>query len=297
MNAGMKLGKTTRSVLLVLVALIVGGAIVLGGYWRWKYPYGRSHCCIIQMMFALARYADDHGGRYPAGEATPEASLSLLYRGEYMGAYTLSGMTVPPEKTEAILKAGRLLGPDSCGWHYVEGLTKADDPRLGLLWCKEPLGHNGGRTRYGGRQILRVDGSPEWVSGSQWPDFLAEQERLLSQRGHRAKESRPVLTAHIMLPDGTVTNAFRGPYTMARTSSGPSSSSSGSLSANNLDPSQLVWYHPELDDGTVTYTLSFSNLISEALSVEFRDGVAVPEEITFRMKTVSSPLRPPVPTR
>jgi hypothetical protein len=58
MNAGMKLGKTTRSVLLVLVALIVGGAIVLGGYWRWKYPYGRSHCCIIQMMFALARYAD-----------------------------------------------------------------------------------------------------------------------------------------------------------------------------------------------------------------------------------------------
>lgn len=280
----MNLRKTTKVVLLVLVAMIAGGAIGLRAYWRWKVPYGHSHCCITWMMFALDRYADEHDGRYPSGEATPEASLSLLYRGGYVDAYTLSGMTVPRDKTEAILKAGGLLEPDSCGWRYVEGLTKADDRKLGLLWCKEPLGHNGDRTRGGGRQVLRVNWGPEWVSGAEWPGFISEQETLLSQRSQRAIEGRPVLTAHILLLDGTLTNAFCGSYTMATTSRGPSSSGNGSHSGSNLDPSQLVWHHPELDNGTVTYTLSFSNLMSDTMSVEFLHGVAVPDEITFRMK-------------
>ena len=280
----MKPGKTTRIVLLVVVAALLGGAIGLRAYWRWKFPYGHSHCCIIGMMFALQRYADEHGGRYPAGEATPEASLSLLHKGDYIDAYTLSGMTVPPEETEAILKAGRLLGPESCGWHYVEGLTQADDRRIGILWCKEPLGHNGDRTRDGGRQVLRVNCAPEWVSGKDWPDFLAEQERLLSQRSPRAVAGQPLLTSHILLPDGTVTNAFPSSYTIATTSRGRSSSGSGSSSGNNLDPSQLVWYHAEIEAGTITYTLSFSNLISDTVSVEVKDGIAVPTNITFRMR-------------
>jgi hypothetical protein len=36
-------------------------------------------------MFALDEYARDHNGAYPAGEESPEASLSLLYP-EYANA-------------------------------------------------------------------------------------------------------------------------------------------------------------------------------------------------------------------
>lgn len=280
----MKMGKTSKIVLCVLAVVVGIGAVGLRAFWRWNYPYGHSHCCIDVMMFALQQYADEHGGRYPDGEASPEASLSLLCKGNYADAYTLSGMTVPPDVAKAILNAGGFLGPESCGWHYVEGLTKADDRRIGMLWCKQPLGHNGERTRDGGRQVLRVNWSPEWVSGKDWPAFLAEQERLMSQRSTRAVEGRPLLIGYILLPDGTVTNEFQGSYTMATVSRGTASSGGGTESGSCLDSSRLTWYHPEIAEGQIMFTLSFSNLISDAVTVEFRDNTAVPSNITFRMR-------------
>ncbi len=80
----------------VLVILIVLGGVVGGGwlYYRSAFPYGWSHSCDKQLMFALHQYAEDHGGAYPAGEATPEASLSLLYP-KYANANVLQGKTVP----------------------------------------------------------------------------------------------------------------------------------------------------------------------------------------------------------
>jgi len=74
-----KVIKRTLIVLAVFVAFIAGlyGAGRL--YFAWFYPYRPSHCCDIGLMFALDRYARDHNGAFPAGEATPEASLSLLY--------------------------------------------------------------------------------------------------------------------------------------------------------------------------------------------------------------------------
>ena len=69
-------------------------------------------------------YADLHDGHFPAGGGCPEASLSLLYRGEFgMGGWILCGKTKSPEVAQEILERGELLGPDTCDWHYVEGLT------------------------------------------------------------------------------------------------------------------------------------------------------------------------------
>lgn len=271
-------------VVLVLVTILVVAGLGLRVYWKAKYPCGWSHCCIDQIMFALNRYADEHGGRYPAGEATPEASLSLLCKGGYVEAYTLSGMTVHPEAAEKSMRERGRLGPESCGWHYVEGLSKADDRRLAILWCKEPLGHNGDRTPSGGRQVLRVDWAPEWISGKDWPAFLAEQERLMSERSSRAVTGRPLLTAGILLPDGTITNAYRGSYTLSRESQGSTGASVGSESGSALDPSLLAWHHAEVATGVVTYTLSFSNLVSQPVSVEFQDDMAEPSNIVFRMR-------------
>jgi hypothetical protein len=105
------------------------------------YPFGVSHCCINAMEFALRLYAQEHGGTYPAGEASPEASLSLLCRSNYIDVGTIRGMTVPESTVRGIIEGGGLLGPQNCGWQYVEGLTQTNDPRIALLYSKEALGH------------------------------------------------------------------------------------------------------------------------------------------------------------
>src|SRR4051812_3359417 len=76
----------------VLFILIVLGGAAGGGwlYYRWTFPYGWSHSCDTQLMFALHQYAEEHDGAYPAGEATSEASLSLLYP-KYANEYVLQG--------------------------------------------------------------------------------------------------------------------------------------------------------------------------------------------------------------
>ncbi|MBL8794818.1 MAG: hypothetical protein JNM56_12995 [Planctomycetia bacterium] len=148
----------------------------------WKYPYGHSHCCIQFMRHALEMYAMKHG-RFPSGEATPEASLSLLYHDDNeCGAGVLRGKTVPLAVVERILNEGGLLGPDTCGWHYVEGLSPQDDRRFAILWDKVGLGHNGQRLSPPGREVLFVGGEVRIIRQADWPTFLAEQERLHAER-------------------------------------------------------------------------------------------------------------------
>ena len=172
--------------IIAIVFGIVAVLVIAGGvYYISKFPYGQSHCCIIGVMGALEQFASENGGRYPTGESSPEASLSLLCRSNYLDAYTIRGMIVPEETTRRILDSGGLLGPDSCGWHYTDGLTRADDTRIALLYCKQPLGHNGDKTKDGGRQVVFVGGNIEWISGKTWSAFLEEQKKLLSQRTDR----------------------------------------------------------------------------------------------------------------
>ena len=140
-------------------------------------------------MFALHQYAEEHGGAYPTGEATPEASLSLLYPA-YANEYVLQGKTVPLDRVKAALESGGRLTPETCGWHYVAGLTLDDDRRLALCWDKVGLGHNGERLGDGGRTVLLVHMGYEYIPGEKWLDFLNEQEKLLAARDlnkHRKK--------------------------------------------------------------------------------------------------------------
>ena len=78
----------------------------------------------------------------------------------------------------ARLEAGQLLSPETCGWHYVAGLRKDDNPRLALFWDKAGLGHNGERLSDGGHHVWFVSGISEHISGNRWEAFLAEQEQL-----------------------------------------------------------------------------------------------------------------------
>jgi hypothetical protein len=172
-----------RTCVVIAAVAIVGG--VGYAYVRSQlpvYPYGWSHCCDKGLMMALLQYADRHDGWFPKGEASPEASLSLLHREDpaSVDANLLRGKTVPEASVLARLEAGELLTPDTCGWHYVEGLRKGDDPRLALFWDKAALGHNGEQLRQGGHWVCRVNLDIEYVPESQWQAFLAEQEQLLA---------------------------------------------------------------------------------------------------------------------
>ncbi len=171
---------------IAIVAMIVTMLGAMGyGYKRYRYPYGSSHCCDKVLMFALQQYADDHGGAYPFGEATPEASLSLLYP-KYASVEVLRGKTIPVEVVRSRLENGFRLTPETCGWHYVEGLTSKDNHRTALLWGKVALGHNGERTSDGGQMVLFVNLGHEYTSGKKWEAFLEEQQRLRAGRERRS---------------------------------------------------------------------------------------------------------------
>lgn len=166
---------------------VVSVVVALGyGYRAYRYPYGWSHCCDKQLYFALERYSERHEGWFPKGEATPEASLSLMHweEPESVNANLLRGKTVPEAAVRSRLERGERLTPETCGWHYVEGLRWDDDSRLALFWDKAGLGHNGERLR-GGRRVCLLHGDSHFVPDDQWDQFLAEQEQL------RAKLQRP----------------------------------------------------------------------------------------------------------
>ena len=177
----------TLTIVLVVIAALFGAAY---GWYCYNYPFGRTHCCLKGIGIALEMYAEKYGGHYPAGGGCPEASLSLLYKysGFGIGGNYLCGKTKSAEAAQEILEAGGLLGPDTCDWHYLEGLTTSDDNRLALVWDKVGLDHFGGRLSRGGHSIWRLHDGEEIIPGSEWPAFLEEQERLMAARREAAKK-------------------------------------------------------------------------------------------------------------
>jgi hypothetical protein len=177
---------------LAIAAVIMIGLVALGyAYSRYEFPYGSSHCCDLGLYFSLRQYAEAHGGNFPAGEATSEASLSLLYGAvPYVNADLLRGKSVPEPVVRENLERGERLTPETCGWNYVENLRLDDDPRLALFWDKAGLGHNGQRLSGGGHIVMSIDGQRRHVPASEWPAFLAEQELLRAKAAER-RRNRP----------------------------------------------------------------------------------------------------------
>jgi len=257
-------------ILLILVAF---------GWYRWEFPYGQSHCCILNVGGALQSYAEDHDSRFPSGGDCPEASLSLIYS-NYANAYLLRGKTVPLTVVQdALVKFGKL-GAESCGWHYVEGLTLSDDPEIAILWDKIGLGHNGQRLSNGGHEVYYVGGDRRFVSGKQWPEFLKRQQDLLAQRSDDAKRALPALTGKIRFPDGTEADEFEGEYFLQH----ESSSGSGTSSSTRLD---LRWMHIYEPDGKCTWQLKLPSkrMRSKPVTFEVKSGRANPDTVVFEMES------------
>ena len=177
--------RRTKIAAVTAVIVLAVALILLFAWVRHQYPYGMSHCCDIIFYGSFQEYAATHSGAFPSGEATPEASMSLLYRetGDWRAdANLLRGKTVPESVVKEILERGELLTPDTCGWHYVEGLRIDDDPRLALFWDKIGLDHNGGLLEGGGHTVVFVNGKRQHIPAAEWDEFIENQRKLLAER-------------------------------------------------------------------------------------------------------------------
>jgi hypothetical protein len=167
----------------IVAAILLSLVAFIRTLYRWQYPYGVSHCCDLILYSALQEYAGGHNGAFPLGQITPEASLGLVYSNIiWVTPDLLRGRTVEETVVRKTLEHGLSLGPDSCGWHYVEGLRLDDDPRLALFWDKIGLGHNGRRLSTPGHTVLSVDGDRRFIPDDEWAKFLQEQRALLEER-------------------------------------------------------------------------------------------------------------------
>jgi hypothetical protein len=146
-------------------------------------------------------YAEENNGLFPAGQSSPEASLSLLYRAQSVPAEVLRGKTVPEGVVEKILRGGGVLGPDTCGWHYVEGLNTNDDLRIALIWDKVGLGHDGQNMNC--HEVLFLNGERQFIPKSRWDSFLAEQSELLANRVVAKGRGQPVLKGRLHSSTGS----------------------------------------------------------------------------------------------
>jgi hypothetical protein len=269
------------------IALVIAAAAVFllfysaRVWWQHQHPYGWSHCCLKGLGFALRQYALENGGHYPAGASCPEASLSLLDRGQNGSlADWLCGKTKSAEAARAILQRGELLGPDTCDWHYVEGLTLADDHRLAIVWDKVGLDHNGGILRQGGHSVSRLDCIEDTIPESKWPQFLEEQQRLMAARTEAAKKGIPALLARVRLPNGKVVDHYDASYSFAIDGS---FSRLFNGSGSKLCASDLRWW--ELDDhGTFKVTLSLNGWKSKPVVIQVWHGKATPNSVIFEMQ-------------
>jgi hypothetical protein len=123
---------------------------------------------------------------------TPEASLSLLCTNTETSKFVLRGKHLPQRLVDETLGRDGVLGPDSCDWHYVEGLREDDNPRLALAWDKvSGVSHNGRRSLELEHEVLLVDGSVRYIMKQKWPAFVEEQKGLLTDTAKKRTNNSP----------------------------------------------------------------------------------------------------------
>lgn len=288
--------RRTLIILAVLVVLLAGSY----GFYRHRFPYGMSHSCILQFASALQMYAEENNGFFPAGQSSPEASLSLLHRTQLVPAEVLRGKTVPKMAVDKILRGGGVLGPETCGWHYVEGLNTNDDSRIALIWDKVGLGHDGQNIDY--HEVLFLDGRRQFIPKSRWNSFLAEQSELRANRAFSKVRGQPVLkaTLHSSTASASPGTGMDYPFklfvrthenldrqTFATTSFDKPPTDRGFIlvrEGQKLTPGALTWYSDEVPKtGAWEMALVVQDHYAWEAVVIFRDGKPDQPDILFEV--------------
>lgn len=172
--------KCVRSLLIgaLVLGVLVGG---IYGYYRYQFPYGDTHRCSKILAGMLDQYAADNGGRYPQADNDRQLGLEKVLEVSREQLAVVVGKAGDLAEAERFYgKNGNLLKEHS-SWHYVSGLTTADEGRA-LAWDKIPLAHNGMKTSYNPREVIMVGGRVEQINENRWEDFLKKQNQLAREK-------------------------------------------------------------------------------------------------------------------
>ncbi len=178
----------------ILAGVGIVGAIALKFAWSNQFPYGHSHSCSKVLGSTLRHYAEDQAGWLPNGGATPEQSFSLIWTNgdPYSVRDILRGKNLAQADIDAALARDGFLSPQSCGWHYVEGLREDDDPKLAVVWDRTTgLDHNGRRRSGLIHEVIMLDGSMHLIFEGKWKEFVETQRKLLSETMARRPTNSP----------------------------------------------------------------------------------------------------------
>ncbi len=164
-------------------AVIAGILLTTFIWFKITYPYGVTHCCSDGIAIQLHEHAEkDSFGSFPFGATTPEGSFSLLAKDNDSMLAWVCGKNIPASKAREVWKQKGELTPESCGWHYVEGLRTNDDPQIAIAWDKIfGLGHNGQRIRGLAHEVILVNGERKGIAMKEWPKFALEQRERLAK--------------------------------------------------------------------------------------------------------------------
>jgi len=169
--------KASRLILLItgVIILTLGG--VGWSYYRSLFPYGKTHRCSLYLATTLWGYADTNNGKFPCSDQPEAIGLSLLVDEEMCTLDVIVGKAGDLGAAESFYKKQGFFKADHTSWHYVEGLSLADEGRA-LAWDKIPLGHNGQVLARNSREVIMTNGSVISVNQDRWEDFLAKQKEL-----------------------------------------------------------------------------------------------------------------------
>ena len=179
-----------------LSAITISGLVAYQVWFKPKYPYGSPHACGKMLGLGLRLFAKDHDGWFPYGGSTAEESLSLLCTNQdpYRIRLLMRGKHLPQAVVDEALARDGVLGPVSCGWHYVEGLHQEDSPSLAIVWDRVTgVNHFGQWSKSLRCEVTLVDGSQQQISVKKWPEFIQQQKELLAETmANRPSNSPPI---------------------------------------------------------------------------------------------------------
>jgi len=137
--------------------------------------FGHAHC-MKSAGLGLESYAADHGGRFPFHTNGCAAALALAVAGGYCCD-------------------SELTGPGYVTRVYVQGLSRANDGQLAMLFDKVPTPggdhcHFFQRMRAPlGREVYTIGNGMRFIPQREWSKFSIEQVNLLVAAGIRRREA------------------------------------------------------------------------------------------------------------